>query len=105
MTIKTSHRCNLFIKTIPKRKISKSITRKRLELFFLQEMVAFTLPWTSYLIEPSSSAPNSISLEIVVLMSVTVNDSSEEYPFSLGICSLHENNDIHLCNDLTQIPQ
>jgi len=50
----------------------------------------FTLPWTSYLIEPSSSAPNSISLEIVVLMSATVNDSNEEYPFSLITCSLHQ---------------
>lgn len=68
----------------------------------LQEHGWFTLPWTSYLIEPSSSAPNSISFEIVVLISVTVNDSNEEYPFSFTTWSLHQDIDlILLSNDRT----
>lgn len=43
-----------------------------------------TFPWTSYLMGPSSSAPNAINFVTVLLMSFTVNDRSVECPFCMS---------------------
>ena len=48
------------------------------------DIEVITFPWISYLMEPSNSAPKAMSFVTVVLMSVTVNDSKEEYPFCTG---------------------
>lgn len=47
------------------------------------EIKDVTFPWISCLMGPSSSAPNAINFVTVLLMSVTVNDRSEEYPFCI----------------------
>ena len=80
VAIYTPHCCNL-IKSNLYKILKPFITIPENILNMPTDIEVITFPWISYLMGPSNSAPKAMSFVTVVLMSVTVNDSKEEYPF------------------------
>lgn len=61
--------------------LNHQIVQETRNRFAFKSQRFYTLPWISYLMGPSNSAPNAINFVTVLLISATVKERSEEYPF------------------------